>query len=94
MPDGSARHRPGSVCRNVLQQSLSLNARVVRAIVSKRSLSADSSVETARGHLAALGRFVPRPPRNTGNYRGVIAAACARQTAFMPMVACAMAADW
>ena len=81
----------------MLQQSLSLNARVVRAgvrIASKRSLSADSSVETARGHLAALGRFVPRPPRNTGNYRGVIAAACARQTAFMPMVACAMAADW
>jgi acetyl esterase/lipase len=52
----------------VLQQSLSLNARVVRAgvrIVSKRTLSADSSVEAARGHLNALGRLVPRPPRNT-----------------------------
>jgi acetyl esterase/lipase len=34
-------------------------------IVSKRPLSVDASVETARGHLNVLGRFVPRPPRNT-----------------------------
>jgi acetyl esterase/lipase len=53
----------------VLQQSLSLNARVVRAgvrIVGKRPLmSVDASVETARAHLNVIGRFVPRPPRNT-----------------------------